>query len=153
MKKDIKYYTPTIEEFYVGFEYEMKERFTDGTVKTQEDFDNAKWIKSIFKVGDCPYIERVLNGRNSENGLCGIRVKCLSREDVIDLGFKDDGYEFTKYCKDYPYEHCDEKGVIVYLYLNKDNTISLFHKDETSLTCTIKNKSELKKILKMLNIE
>ena len=156
MEKDIKYYIPTIEEFYVGFEYEMKERFTDGTVKTQEDFDNAKWIKSIFKVGDCLYIERALNGRNSENGLCGIRIKCLDRKDVQELGFEDDGYEFTKYCKDYPDRYgktSNKKGVNINAIFTENEMFVISYFPETLFNGFIKNKSELKKTLKMLNIE
>lgn len=153
MEKQDNYYIPTIEEFYVGYEFEIKERFADGTVKTQEDFDNAKWIKSIFKVGDCPYIERALNGRNRENGICGIRVKCLDREDVQELGFKDDGYEFTKYCKDYPDRYSSNKGVYVHALFCENGMFAIYYSPETLFEGFIRNKSELKKILKMLNIE
>lgn len=69
------YYTPKIEDFYIGFEYEVKEGFTDGTVKTKEQFDNSKWIKKVCEFGDAVYIHRALNGVNAENGLCGIRAE------------------------------------------------------------------------------
>ncbi len=70
-----QYYTPTISEFVEGFEYEMKETFMDGTVKTQQQFDNAKWVKRVFYEAERPYVERALTGRNAENNLCGIRAK------------------------------------------------------------------------------
>lgn len=59
--------------FKEGFEYEMKETFGDGTVKTQEDYDNAKWIKCTYTEDARPYIERMLQGKNMSNGLIGLR--------------------------------------------------------------------------------
>lgn len=64
----------TINDFKEGTPFQMKERFMDGTVKTQEDYDKAKWIDCIFTEGDRPYMERALTGRNAANGLCGIRL-------------------------------------------------------------------------------
>lgn len=70
-----EYRIPTIDDFEIGTQYEMKEGFTDGTVKTQEDYDNAKWIPMIIiSDHELPYIERALTGRNAQKGLCGIRI-------------------------------------------------------------------------------
>lgn len=74
----MKYYTPDISEFIKGFEYEMKETFLDGTIKIQQQFDNAKWIKRTFYEREYPYIERALLGTNAQNNLCGIRAKLKS---------------------------------------------------------------------------
>lgn len=87
MEKE-KYYTPEISEFHVGFEFEEKERFGDGTVKTKEDFSNANWIKKSMEIGELYYIERMLSGRNALNGICGIRTKYLDREDIESFGFE-----------------------------------------------------------------
>jgi hypothetical protein len=57
-----------------------KERFQDGTVKTQEDFDNAKWKLEQVSVSGLVYVERTLFGRNNEKGLCGI-VKIIASSD------------------------------------------------------------------------
>jgi hypothetical protein len=57
-----------------------KERFQDGTVKTQEDFDNAKWKLEQVSVSGIVYVERTLFGRNNEKGLCGI-VKIIASSD------------------------------------------------------------------------
>lgn len=65
---------PTIDDFKEGTKYQMKERFMDGTVKTQEDYDKAKWVDCVFTEGDRPYVERALTGRNADKGLCGIRL-------------------------------------------------------------------------------
>lgn len=151
-----KYYTPEIEEFYVGFEYEMKERFTDGTVKTQEEFDNAKWIKSVVDIGDIPNIHRALTGINSQKGISGIRVKYLDREDVKSLGFTDDGYEFTIYCKNYPDRYGEtnnKRGVNIKAVFSENGNFLISYYPETLFEGTIKNKSELKRLLKQLNIQ
>jgi len=63
----------TLSDFVEGFRYQMKERFSDGTVKTREDYDNAKWIDCVFTEGDMPYIKRIFNGKNAASGLFGLR--------------------------------------------------------------------------------
>ena len=57
-----------------------KESFFDGTVKTQEQFNKAKWVVSDYKVTklDLPYIERAAKGKNAQNGLLGV-YKVLSQ--------------------------------------------------------------------------
>ena len=116
---DDKYYTPEIEEFHVGFEYEQKPSFTDGTVKTQEDFDREKWKKRIFKVGYGPYINRALYGRNRDKGICGIRVKYLDREDIESLGFKEDINEIDFPVQGFVLEKY--KDAAIYLYRDTSN--------------------------------
>lgn len=86
-----KYYTPELSEFHIGFEFEVKERFFDGTVKTKADFDDALWVSQKCESGDFPYIERALLGKNAQNGLCGMRVKWLDRTDIEYLGWKANG--------------------------------------------------------------
>ena len=62
-----KYYTPEIEEFHVGFEYEV-------------NYGKDRWVKEGLhyapQVVTLPY-------KNLEN----IRVKHLDREDIESLGF------------------------------------------------------------------
>ncbi len=59
------------EDIRVGDYVATKERFLDGTVKKQEDFDNAKWQLSLAYMEDMVYIERARQGKNAANGLCG----------------------------------------------------------------------------------
>jgi len=134
-----KYYTPTIEELYVGFKYESKENFQDGTVKSQEQFDNAKWVKEIFGINDNAYVNRSLNGKNSENGRCGIRVKYLDKEDIESLGF-------IQTIKDQYYKDDFE------LLIDDDLFIQIIKDDGFVFQGTIKNKSELIILLKQLGI-
>ena len=140
-----KYYTPKINEFFIGFEYESKENFQDGTVKSQEQFDTARWIKEIFSNGDSPYVNRALSGKNADNNRCGIRVKYLDSSDIESLGFI-----FGEYCK------AQFRGEIIEMY-NKYSDIWTIHcigEDyrEKLFEGMIKNKSELKRLLIQLGI-
>jgi len=90
MSEESKYYTPKVDEFCVGFEYEVANGFLDGTTKTKEQFDSAMWSKKVFTVADGPYIERALTGSNFLNGLFGIGVKYLNQEDIESLGWEID---------------------------------------------------------------
>lgn len=56
-----------VEDYFI-----MKESFLDGTVKTQEQFDQAEWILKQAEEGDMPYIGRAENGRNNNKGIRGI---------------------------------------------------------------------------------
>ena len=74
-----KYYTPSIEEFRVGFEFEVNCILVSGK-------DN--WIKSLFLDRQDVYkLDREDLEKHLENDL--IRVKCLTREDIVDLGFQE----------------------------------------------------------------
>lgn len=133
-----KYYTPEIEEFHVGFEYEAfhsKEWFF-------EEGGN-QWVKSKVSLGtDILTLNYAIN--------CDfVRVKYLDREDIESLGWKAgvqglavDGYsgweEFKK--DDYRMVLSDNQGLIIVC------------RNHTSFSGTIKNKSELKKLLKQLGI-
>jgi hypothetical protein len=70
---DAKYYTPTVEEFYVGFEYEFR------TLKEWEE-------RKIDEVYDGYYctLGSVKEGLKEDR----IRVKYLDKEDIESLGFK-----------------------------------------------------------------
>lgn len=67
--------SPTIQDFRPGTRYQMKSTFGDGTVKTRKQFDKDKWVDCIFTESERPYIERMLSGRNAENGLLGLRIE------------------------------------------------------------------------------
>tara|TARA_R100000951_G_scaffold10686_3_gene9018 strand:- start:16608 stop:17540 length:933 start_codon:yes stop_codon:yes gene_type:complete len=64
---------PTLEDCKKNL-VEVKRTFLDGTVKTKEDFDSQPWLPYEYVKGDDPFLERALNGRNSKNSICGIRL-------------------------------------------------------------------------------
>jgi len=140
-----KYYTPEIEEFHVGFEYEVK--VPEGKCWSKEIFHlNELHIKLIKHVA----IQDEFTHR-------AIRVKYLDKDDIESLGWS--------------YDH-DMKESDENIY-NKDNWMMLHENGKISITyrdpckneevmiklrttevynITIKNKSELKKLMKQLNI-
>ena len=142
-----KYYTPTIEEFCIGFEYE-------------ELSNVGSWYKTQFGDNNGEY--------NNELSECywnithdKIRVKYLDKEDIESLGFKlkgksidlwfekegiylrDDGYHLNNIKLQYGLH--DNNLKITFNYVAGEEQIHFEGK--------IKNKTELKKLLKQLEIE
>lgn len=120
-----KYYTPTIEEFCWDFEYEIEW--------------STRWKK--FKVDQWFNFQGPIIDDK-------IRVKYLDREDIESLGFKQD------------HNHNDVRfgytnGSTRIQHTPHRNNIEIYqwgHESDTVSGITIKNKSELKRLLKQLNI-
>ena len=131
-----KYYTPTIEEFHVGFEHEEK--------------SSGLWTSQIYNEFS-PIINReVINEHDDRVDTIelylkceAIRVKHLDREDIESLGFEHRGGKTFKYKKD--------KGT--WLLITDDGMVDIaFDGGDTKFHGTINNKSELKRILKQINV-
>jgi hypothetical protein len=79
-----KYYTPSIEEFKVGFRYEFYREITT-YVFNEEPIVNHNWVKATtstsFPDPTLPMIEEMVN-----KGV--IRIKCLDESDIIEAGWK-----------------------------------------------------------------
>lgn len=133
-----KYYTPTIDEFCFGFEYEWREG----------DDETTPWIKAICDYNMLPVTEESRE-RNQ------YRVKYLNREDVEELG-----WEFIKkdeYGSDVFYKNIEtgpKKGVKYYIHV-PSNTPRIFIKWESyfsygsykgEMGVNIKNKNEFEKL-------
>jgi len=121
-----KYYTPEIEEFHVGFEYEVK--------------GLKGWDKKIVSSSqDILEMEELMM-----RSLNPYRVKYLDREDIESLGFKQTSNRNN-------FRHGD---TLIYFRENKDELypIDIKLKKETYRFLKIKNKSELKRLLKQLGI-
>jgi len=130
MIKEDKYYTPDIEEFHIGFEFEYldintKEWTIEIDFTTFYDYDtdstwNLKKYIDDFK----------------------IRVKYLDKEDIESLGFK---YNETS-----GFHENNIIGVALYY----DHQIRIWHQGSDFLgTFYIKNKSELIKLLDQVNVK
>lgn len=166
-----KYYTPEIEEFHVGFEYEVNWITTFGSIEDVHDaglkkkdvrepkskhaphrYEIDKW-NDITTSPDC-YLP-------DDDDLKLIRVKHLDREDIESLGWS--------------YEHTDAYGVHfvrtvdydklsiskswddkLFLTLRDDCFVDISnggsYEDADGVALTIKNKSELKRILKQIGV-
>ncbi len=132
-----KYYTPELEEFYVGFEIRI------------QDIDTAQFYTKIFEDGESA--QGILDWDLGEP-----TVKHLDREDIESFGWvHDPKLPFHKPEGDNRICFNKEKGRYI-LILNGYKV--LIYKDTGSsheglFRGKIKNKSELKKILKQIGYE
>lgn len=141
MIKEEKYYTPQVEEFHVGFEYQY--------LHTDKD-----WINFVFGgVDDTCVLEK-----QRELDKNKIRVKYLDKKDIDSLIDEVDKLRETiEFYENYVYEFSFNKSGSNYtgLYTYSDNMIS-FYETDLGNSCifrgTIRNKSELKRLLDQLNI-
>ena len=121
-----KYYTPTIEEFHVGFECEIK----NNPVESIMDW----WVETTIKERDS------LEGYD-------VRVKYLDKEDIESLLFTLLSTELNI--------HTYKNEKILLIFNNSDHECRLYRiykGNELRFKGTIRNKSELKTILKMVII-
>lgn len=137
-----KYYTPTKEEFHIGFEYEAKDYLDD------QDKTIIDWIP--FTIIDGDEIQAMVNETKHDSER--FRVKYLDRSDIEDLGFKQlDRVNKHRYIKDNTSIWLGDvtKGMLTKIEvrdrLRAIGVTKLFIGD-------VKNKSALKVLLKQLNI-
>lgn len=137
-----KYYTPSIEEFHVGFEYEFKHPDYEAWNKyTTPEFQMER--------EDCiPFVGNLNN----------FRVKYLDGQDIADCGWKFgiinignnqlDVYGIGKHVITTPLDAYDRNKIIDISYVSpmKKGDISRVFRG------VIKNKSELKRLMKQLGI-
>ncbi len=141
------YYTPTIEEFYVGFEYEIKIK------------DN--WRKKSTTISDFSPISDYDGMSILEEDLISniIRVKTLDQSDIESLRLN--GLEITEYVEESHLEFTWFKGIELFGLLTfTDKMISFYEYNYSTreysdciFRGTIKNKSELIKLQQQLNIK
>ncbi len=140
MEIDSKYYTPKLEEFHIGFEYEIKE--------------NNGYRKIIFD-GYTPLIEKSFCGDYGdwydsleEDIKIGIiRVKYLDKEDVESLGWIKNHLQL-----DNEFILRDNQNRLWGLVIYKEGNINLINNKGYFTDVNIKNKSELNKLMEQLNI-
>ena len=137
-----KYYIPTIEEFHVGFNYEIWEKklVYDKVWKFRVNkyiFNEKQVTQTFFNYN---FTEDLREGK--------IRVKLLDKEDIESLGFK-------LLTTSYGIQYSKDKNLIKYSY-DKKLIIEKYFEDfgivSTIFIGNIKNKSELIKLLKQLQI-
>jgi hypothetical protein len=159
MEEASKYYTPTIEEFHVGFEYE------ENYVETHNGVREFLWGKEVY---DRDHFLNV--GPDGEYEFDSIdktiRVKYLDKVDIESV-LKDIGCEIGDdnctggWSKSYLDElewyvegFHDKKGYDLFISKDKEKGLVSIENDETFIFIgVIKNKSELKVLLKQLGIE
>jgi hypothetical protein len=135
---ETQYYVPKISEFHYGFDFETKE--------------NDKWIKLSFWEGIClKSADREWLNEFISNG--EIRVKCLDKQDIIDLGFKTAPVKFWENTnlKGWLFGRIEEQEIYIDFF-SENKSLIISTVDEILFKGTIKNKSELKRIMQMLKI-
>jgi len=128
-----KYYTPTIDEFHVGFEYEylrLNDTNTGWNTKVC-DIDTMKALESIKK-----YLKHPI-----------IRVKSLDKDDIEDLGWK------TNIIENIIEFRIELYTLILYTTIDRDRMIVINYSSEPIFIGIIRNKSELKQLMTQLNIK
>jgi len=148
-----KYYTPEISEFHVGFEYDTILESNDwGQIPKELE---GSWHRCIQSEEDFINYYEASSNLSDKLSSNKIRIKYLDQEDIESLGFKQD--------KDKVYRIIinDVEYVLLPLSFTNTNTIQIFRIDRydtgTSRNVTlfignIKNKSELVRLLKQLEI-
>ncbi len=137
-----RYYTPSIEEFHIGFEYEKFDKHLAGYMDSKLEFINTNWHRLKYDLNSIrlSQIPVKLNDKT-------IRVKYLDKEDIEFFGFEEIGQE------EYTIGLPNSIWTIEKLY---DEKIKSFYRlnddDHQILFLEIKNKSELKKLLIQLQI-
>lgn len=138
-----KYYTPDISEFHVGFEFARisNGKFIPDEIEALSDFEEI--------------VEYDIKGYNRESNIYNmgnLRVKYLNAADIESLGFKQHiSYQWSFYNEK---EEADliwmtRKGIpYVSIHTSKKSVTNA----DIAFTGYIKNKSELKVLLKQLNI-
>lgn len=140
--KDL-YYTPSIEEFCVGFEFEHRS-------------DNNEWSPFTIKtLNNMATLSKGLNGKLNappwyENLYLNdyeVRVKYLDREDLESLGFKDQVEFYVN----------EAFTIYVKANTNKGLWLEIYRKDTVdeglAFEGRVKNKSQLRKLLILIGYE
>lgn len=156
-----KYYIPSIEEFYISFEFEelLQEKPTKMRVYSKEELKAFpySWMKLEFNTSHSisSIARKIKDGK--------IRVKYLDHSDVEELGFEvvkkqNKAFKAKKYFN-YGINSLEgnHDGITGYIEIIVGGDLFCSIKKECMCESilfrgVIKNKSELKKILKMLCI-
>ena len=129
------YYTPSLEEFHIGFEFETSylEDY-DTWKKVTLEFDDFGFYTSTWEVDSNP---------------TEFRVKYLDKEDIESLGWTDgETHGLSGYVLNYATDDSYQ------MYYDKDNQFTQIYNWDSKIIFEgiIKNKSELKRLLKQLEI-
>lgn len=130
------YYTPELEEFHIGFEYERLNSY-------QNEYEELIYEGNI-------------GSKDLQKYINDIRVKYLNEEDIQDiLGIENVGngidLKFVWSKSNVTYYEFEYNVLIKTLYVTRCATIDYID-DVIIFEGTIKNKSELKKLLKQLDV-
>jgi hypothetical protein len=142
MEKDkVKYYTPEMDEIFTGLECEVKN-------------DDGEWQKYNFakRVRFLDFLQVVLFTKHLKNN--AVRAKCLDKDDIEECGWRQMGEDY-QYIIDVDNSN---REVFVLWFVGDVDKIKIFYKtlngnyELDHFRGTIKNKAELKFIMKRVGI-
>jgi len=153
MKKENKYYTPEIEEFYPGFEFEFHQELFNRNL-TKPILYDSDWVIRKFSISNYHSIINELLDINLMKEL--LRVKYLDKKDIESLGWNNINDQSFLYQQEQSFElnirtngFSKKLGIQIYIMnLSDDYNI----RNPYLFDGYIKNKSELKKLMKQLNL-
>ena len=149
IEKMSKYYTPEIEEFHVGFEFEYNKGGNNWVKHTSGNHD---FRDGIIDVGVGETDDALYNPFYMGISERDFRVKYLDKEDIESLDWE----YFDQYRDGGTSIYRKDDKTLTYYGTNriKEDYTLIIHNNAGSrfFYGTIKNKSELKKVLKMLGI-
>lgn len=129
-----KYYTPTKEDFHIGFEFQIYEDF--------DYYDEPRWV-------DVVYGDHITNPDQPGNPFPikedRVRVKKIDKDDIRSLGFrlaKQQMYEHTFICNNFTIDFRLDGG-----------EYRIYHNRYLVFRGYLKNKSELKMVLKLVGYD
>nr|WP_298660347.1 hypothetical protein [uncultured Flavobacterium sp.] len=156
--EESNYYTPELEEFCVGFEYEVLKN------KTWEELSLSDWANCEGTDANYECLNDISHGIDGGK----IRVKYLDREDIESLGWEShpvlniwaeedncfvDGYSFAANNTDTYVLLYDQENSTLGIYLQRVyNEMSGNWTSHIMFSGIVKNKTELRKLMKMLGI-
>lgn len=135
MEKQNNYYTPTIDEFYIGFEFEHM------------DINTGRWNKHIF--GSTYMDEFTMIQMDLNDGL--LMVKYLDKEDIESLGWVFDS-ELSNDVFDRYEGLFENMYYFLQVYHTDQSVVISFPISILIYRLVIKNKSEFKRLMKQLGI-
>lgn len=142
--EELKYYIPEISEFHIGFEYES---IIPGLIYGTQIYDGRS-LNDYEGEGQGSIQEDIEDGE--------IRVKYLDKEDIESLPgvlfWKDRGLAENNSILFSLKDPAYEQGSVVFKYWFGNNRLQISRPIGTVFNGFIKNKSELKKLLKQLGI-
>ena len=141
MKEDKKYYTPSIDEFYIGFGYERIHELKHYN-------DTWKSVEVTHK--DNTFMRFVDDLQDNR-----LRIKYLDKEDIESLGWDsspdepDEWYWSLRGNMDIQLYYDDKTRIATYDGIG----VTIYMDTSILFNGYIKNKSELKKLMKQLGID
>ncbi len=150
-----KYYVPSIEEFHVGFEYEeLTHERNESVGYIESEKEDWEWEKRIFGKNAIYNTDVNFEFKYQEYNDFYTRVKYLDKSDIESLGFEYIGNDKFIGKTKYYYTHIraskfsDRVVVTIESSVKEDSVRTL-----VVHSISIKNKSELKKLLKQIGID